>query len=83
MNNGNSRFIFILDLMIMYAAFFGTYYHYNVRNVLLFKPHHHYFRTGSKHSMKSITTSAEKKVRSIPVSVNIFFIGFISILADR
>jgi len=29
MNNGNSRLIFILDLVIMYTAFYGTYYHYN------------------------------------------------------
>ena len=28
MNNGNSRITFILDLMVVYTAFYGTYYHY-------------------------------------------------------
>ena len=37
MNNSNSRIIFILDLVIMYAAFYGTYYHYNGHAMISFK----------------------------------------------
>jgi len=37
MNNGNSRLIFILDLVVMYAAFYGTYYHYNDHVMIPFR----------------------------------------------
>ena len=37
MNNGNSRLIFILDLLVMYAAFYGTYYHYNGHAMIPFR----------------------------------------------
>ena len=37
MDNGNSRIIFFLDLMIMYAAFYGIYYHYNGHAMISFK----------------------------------------------
>ena len=37
MNNDNSRFIFILDLMVMYAAFYGTYYHYKGHAMIPFR----------------------------------------------
>ena len=36
MNNGNSRLIFILDLMVMYASFYGTYYHYKGHAMISF-----------------------------------------------
>ena len=37
MDNGNSRFIFFLDLVVMYAAFYGIYYHYNGHAMIPFK----------------------------------------------
>jgi len=37
MDNGNSRLIFLLDLVIMYAAFYGIYYHYNGHAMIPFK----------------------------------------------
>ena len=37
MNNGNSRLIFILDLVVMYAAFYGTYYHYHGHAMIPFQ----------------------------------------------
>ena len=37
MSNSNSRVIFILDLVIMYAAFYGTYYHYNGHAMISFR----------------------------------------------
>jgi len=37
MNNDNSRLIFILDLVIMYTAFYGTYYHYNGHAMISFR----------------------------------------------
>ncbi len=37
MNNGNSRFIFILDLMIMYAAFFGIHAQYQGHTMIPLK----------------------------------------------
>ena len=37
MENGNSRFIFFLDLVVMYAAFYGIYYHYNGHAMIPFK----------------------------------------------
>ncbi len=37
MTNGNSRLIFILDLVVMYAAFYGTYYHYNSHAMIPFR----------------------------------------------
>lgn len=37
MNNGNSRLIFVLDLVVMYAAFYGTYYYYNGHAMIPFR----------------------------------------------
>jgi FlaA1/EpsC-like NDP-sugar epimerase len=37
MTNGNSRLIFFLDLVVMYAAFYGTYYHYNGHAMIPFR----------------------------------------------
>ena len=37
MNNGNSRLIFVLDLVAMYAAFYCTYYHYNGNAMIPFR----------------------------------------------
>ena len=37
MNNDNSRIIFILDLLVMYAAFYGTYYHYEGHAMISFQ----------------------------------------------
>jgi len=37
MSNGNSRLIFILDLVVMYAAFYGTYYYYNGHAMIPFE----------------------------------------------
>jgi Undecaprenyl-phosphate glucose phosphotransferase len=37
MENGNSRLIFFLDLVVMYAAFYGIYYHYNGHAMIPFK----------------------------------------------
>jgi Undecaprenyl-phosphate glucose phosphotransferase len=37
MNNGNSRLIFILDLVVMYAAFYGIYYYYNGHTMIPFR----------------------------------------------
>ncbi len=37
MDNGNSRLIFFLDLVVMYAAFYGIYYHYNGHAMIPFK----------------------------------------------
>jgi len=37
MNNGNSRLIFVLDLVMMYAVFYGTYYHYNGHAMIPFR----------------------------------------------
>jgi len=37
MNNGNSRLIFIFDLVAMYAAFYCTYYYYNGNAMIPFR----------------------------------------------
>jgi Undecaprenyl-phosphate glucose phosphotransferase len=37
MNNGNSRLIFILDIVVMYAVFYGTYYHYKGHAMIPFR----------------------------------------------
>ena len=37
MNNGNSRFIFIFDLVIIYAAFYGIYLQYNGHTMISLK----------------------------------------------
>ncbi|MEA1945803.1 MAG: undecaprenyl-phosphate glucose phosphotransferase [Thermodesulfobacteriota bacterium] len=37
MNNGNSRFIFILDLVIIFAAFYGIYLQYNGHTMISLK----------------------------------------------
>ena len=37
MTNGNSRLIFVLDLVVMYAAFYATYYHYNGHAMIPFR----------------------------------------------
>jgi len=37
MINGNSRLVFILDLVVMCASFYGTYYHYNGHAMITFR----------------------------------------------
>ena len=37
MNNGNSRLIFVLDLVVIYTAFYGTYYYYNGHAMIPFR----------------------------------------------